>query len=104
MPDLRNTKVIDIIAGLRAHGLAVDVHDPLADAAEAARLYGLELLTMLDALGGYDAVVGAVAHRVYRRFTALTFARLAAPGALVADVKGMWRTIALPAGLRRWEL
>ncbi len=80
------------------------VHDPLADAGEAAALYGLELLGELPTDGGYDAIVGAVAHDAYRAFTAADFARLAAPGALVADIKGMWRDTTLPEGLRRWQL
>ena len=104
VPDLRNSKVADLIAGLTGRGLAVDVHDPLADGAEAAEVYGLALLDTLPGDGGYDAVVGAVAHDMYRGFAAGDLARLCAPGALIADVKGMWRAIELPAGMRRWQL
>ena len=104
LPDLRNSKVADLIAGLAGRGLAVDVHDPLADGAEATEVYGLTLLDRLPEDGGYDAVVGAVAHDDYRGFTAADLARLCAPRALVADVKGMWRSVELPAGLRRWQL
>jgi UDP-N-acetyl-D-galactosamine dehydrogenase len=49
-------------------------------------------------------VVGAVPHRPYLAFTAETFATLVRPGGLVADIKGMWRHIALPEGLGRWQL
>ena len=104
VPDLRNSKVADLVADLAQRGLEVAVHDPLADAGEAAVLYGIELLGELPTDGGYDAIVGAVAHDAYRAFTAADFARLAAPGALVADIKGMWRDTALPEGLRRWQL
>ena len=104
VPDLRNSQVADLIAGLAGRGLRVDVHDPLADGAEAAEVYGLALLDTLPEDGGYDAVVGAVAHDVYRDFAAGDLARLAAPGALIADVKGMWRGVELPAGMRRWQL
>ena len=104
VPDLRNSKVADLVAGLTARGLEVAVHDPLADAGEAAALYGIELLGALPEAGGYDAIVGAVAHDAYRAFTAADFTRLCAPGALVADIKGMWRDTTLPDGLRRWQL
>ena len=104
VPDLRNSKVADVIAGLRERGHEAEVHDPLADAAEARRLYGLELKSALEGLGGYGCLVGAVPHRAYRNFTPATFAELLAPGGLVADIKGMWRDIALPEGLRRWQL
>ncbi len=104
VPDMRNTRVVDVISGLRGHGLEVDAHDPLADPDEAAELCGKRLVQSLADVGGYDAVVGAVAHDAYREFTTATFARLGAPGALVADVKGIWRRTALPEGMRRWDL
>ena len=104
LPDLRNTKVIDLIDGLARHGHLVDVHDPLADAAEARHLHGVELKTGLDGLGGYDCVVGAVAHACYRAFTGETFSRLLRAGGLVADIKGVWRHVELPDGLGRWRL
>ena len=104
VPDLRNSQVADIVRGLKEHGLEVDVHDPLADAEEVASIHGMRPLGALDDAAGYDVVVGAVAHDAFRGFTTETFARIAAPDALIADVKGMWRGIALPAGMRRWEL
>ena len=104
VPDLRNTRVVDIIAGLRRHGLAVDVHDPLADPGEAKRFLDIDLMPNLARARDYDAVIGAVPHDEYRGFTAATFSRIAADGALIADVKGMWRAIALPEGMRRWQL
>ena len=104
VPDLRNSQVVDVVQGLKAHGLEVDVHDPLADAEEAASVHGMRPIGALDDATGYDVVVGAVAHDAFRGFTTETFARIAAPDALIADVKGMWRDTALPAGMRRWEL
>ncbi len=104
VPDLRNSKAVDVVRSLEDAGLAVDVHDPLADPAEAAALYGIALLDDLEAASGYDAVVGTVAHRRYRGLDAADFARLLRPGGLVADIKGMWRAVDLPEGLRRWVL
>ncbi len=104
VPDLRNTKVVDVVAGLRAAGHAVDVHDPLADSGEAKRLYGIDLLPGLEGIGGYDCVVGAVTHAAYRALSAEALAGLLRAGGLLADVKGMWRHLALPEGVRRWQL
>ncbi len=104
VPDLRNTKVIDVIGALRDRGHRVDVHDPHADAAEAKSLYGLELLPGLDGAEGYDAVIGAVQHDVYRKFDAADLVRLVVVDGVVADIKGMWRALTLPDGLRRWQL
>jgi len=64
----------------------------------------LQLIPTLDDVAGYDALVGAVAHEEYRGFTTQTLARLGSPVAIVADVKGMWRGVELPKGMRRWEL
>ena len=104
VPDLRNSKVIDVINGLMARGLSVDVHDALADAAEARHEYDVTLMGSLDGASEYDAVVGAVSHDAYAGFGGGDFARLLKPGGLVADVKGIWRRTALPPGLKRWSL
>jgi len=64
-PDLRNTRVIDVISELRDYGMTVDVHDPWADPAEARHEYGLDLVAAPPP-GAYDAVVLAVAHDAYR--------------------------------------
>jgi len=103
LPDLRNSRVVDLIAGLTARGHRVEVHDPQADAAEARSSYGLSLLPALPDRAPYDCLVGAVPHEPYRRFDANTFAGLVKPGGLVADIKGMWRAVPLPDSLRRWQ-
>ncbi|MGE0119385.1 MAG: nucleotide sugar dehydrogenase [Dongiaceae bacterium] len=103
LPDLRNSKVIDLIRGLESRGHAVDVHDPHADAAEARSGYGVALLPALPDDARYDCLVGAVPHAAYREFAPARFASLLTPGGLVADIKGMWRDVVLPDGLRRWQ-
>ncbi|HIJ38283.1 MAG TPA: nucleotide sugar dehydrogenase [Rhodospirillaceae bacterium] len=103
VPDLRNTKVVDVVAGLTARGHSVSIHDAMADPAEALREYGITLLPRFDA-GRVDCLVGAVAHRPYAEFTSELFAQLVRPGGLVADLKGMWRSVTLPADLQRWQL
>lgn len=104
VPDLRNSKVMDLIAGLRSAGHVVDVHDPHADPTEAQHEYGIILLKTLQKAAGYDAVVGAVPHAEYVSLGGSQFATLLKDGGLVADIKGMWRATPLPPSIRRWEL
>ena len=104
VPDLRNTKVVDLIEGLRRRGHEVAVHDAIADAVRsAARIWSATCCPIWGS-GGYDAVVGAVPHAAYAALSADALARLVKPGGLVADIKGQWRALTLPDGLRRWEL
>ena len=102
VPDLRNSKAAELVLRLESHGLEVTVHDPLASATEAKLLYGIDLVPEMN--GPYDALVGAVEHASYRKLSAADFAALVRPGGLVADIKGMWRSIDLPPGLHRWQL
>jgi UDP-N-acetyl-D-glucosamine/UDP-N-acetyl-D-galactosamine dehydrogenase len=103
VPDLRNTKVIDLVRGLVNRGHRVDVHDPQADAADAKSHYGLSLLPELSAPQPYDCVICAVPHDAYRSFDASRISALVKSGGLVADLKGVWRKLELPPGLRRWQ-
>ena len=103
VPDLRNSKVADVIARLQWIGHNVTVHDPLADAAEAHHEYGLTL----DAGAlerRYDAVIAAVPHAQYRKMAPGEVAGLLREGGLIADIKGMWRGASFPEGVRRWQL
>ena len=102
VPDLRNSKVADVIARLEELGHEVAVADPLADPAEARRSLGRPL-TELDG-ETFDLVVGAVAHRGYRELGADRIAALVAPGGTLADLKGMWRGQAFEPALDRWEM
>ena len=104
VPDLRNSKVVDLIKDLRTWGHDIDVHDALAEADDASRHYGIELLPSIEKNAPYDAVIGAVAHDSYRALDAAGLARLLKPRALVADIKGMWSHLPLPEGCRRFQL
>lgn len=104
VPDLRNSKVVDLIGSLRAMGHSVEVHDPFADPVEAAHEYGETLMSGLERASGYDCLVGAVPHAPYVNFTAENFSTLVRDGGLVADVKGMWRGMDVPETLRLWRL
>lgn len=99
VPDLRNSQIPAIVRELVAAGHEVSVHDPLADPAEAQKFYGIELQKALGT--GYDAIVGAVAHDAYLD---IELGSIAAPGGLIADVKGLWRGQAGMDNLRYWSL
>ena len=102
VPDLRNSKVVDLIARLRALGHTVAVHDACASAEEARHEYGETLLQGLDDAAGYDAVVGAVPHAAYVAMGAARLGEMLKPGGLIADIKGMWRGLDAP-GLKVWR-
>ena len=103
VPDLRNSKVVDVIARLRHLGHEVTVHDPRADAAEARHEYGLELDPQaLDRR--YDLVVAAVPHAEYRILAAEDIVALTTQGGCIADLKGMWRRLEFGPGVDRWSL
>ncbi len=103
-PDLRNSKVIDIIRELEDYGCVVQVADPQADAAEAMHEYGVTLCPF-DRLQPAAAVVAAVAHQPYRSLTPADLRRLMGAAPVVVDVKGLFDRRALDeAGVRCWRL
>lgn len=106
VPDLRNSKVIDVIRGLERRGFRAHVHDPHADAEEAHHEYGVDLLqgSLGDVDGGYDGVVAAVMHQEYAALTPKELAGMVRKDGLVADIKGIWRGKKFPAGVRYWTL
>jgi UDP-N-acetyl-D-galactosamine dehydrogenase len=103
-PDLRNSKVIDIVRELESYGLKVQVHDPLADAHEAHEEYGLEL-TPWEKLKPAQAIVAAVSHAEYKRLTPEEMTRLCWSNPLLVDVKGAYdRAKFEGAGFKVWRL
>ena len=103
VPDLRNSRVIDVINRLKWLGHAVEVCDPLADAAEANHEYGLALADPAALGADFDMVVGAVAHDQYRKLGSDEVAAWLAPGGQVADLKRLWQWEPLPS-LSVWSL
>jgi UDP-N-acetyl-D-glucosamine/UDP-N-acetyl-D-galactosamine dehydrogenase len=85
-PDLRNTRVIDIIQELKSYEIEVDVYDPWVDAAEAKREYGLEMTETPD-VRGYDSIIVAVAHQTFLNEDIIE--SYAKKNAVVFDVKGV---------------
>ena len=103
-PDLRNSRVLDIVHELESFGVKVDVHDPVADAEEAAREYGIQLQDW-DALPRADALVVAVAHEHLRQMPIGRLSSLLKPGGVVVDVKACLDAAGLlAAGLKLWRL
>jgi UDP-N-acetyl-D-glucosamine/UDP-N-acetyl-D-galactosamine dehydrogenase len=102
VPDLRNSKVIDVVRRLEWLGHHVVIHDPLADSEEAFHEYGLRLdAAALEAQ--YDVVFAAVPHAQYRDMRTDRLASLVARNGMVADLKGIWRD-RLPEYVDYWTL
>lgn len=91
-PDLRNTRVIDIIAELDSYGAQVEVYDPWVDQAQAKRAYQITMLNHLPK-DRYDAVIIAVAHKEFIQMPPEEIRALCRENAIIYDVKGI-----MPAG------
>jgi UDP-N-acetyl-D-galactosamine dehydrogenase len=103
VPDVRNSRVPDIVAELREFGIEAQVSDPLADPELVDDEYGMDLVS-LDRLNGLDGLILAVPHCAYteagcgRLFAALS------PGGIFIDVKSTVPRDAVPMGVRYWSL
>jgi UDP-N-acetyl-D-glucosamine/UDP-N-acetyl-D-galactosamine dehydrogenase len=104
-PDLRNSKVADVIRELKELGCELSVHDPIADSAEAAHHYGVALTAWKELPADADAVVAAVPHRSY---LAMPLRDLLSPlkrNGVFIDVKSAFDRDAIrQAGFRMWRL
>ncbi len=87
-PDLRNTRVVDIIAELETYHANVDVHDPWVDAAEAQHEYGITPTENLEP-GRYDAIILAVAHEQFRELGSTGIRKLGKPEHVLYDIKSV---------------
>lgn len=90
-PDIRNTRVVDLIAEFESYGVLVDVHDPWANVDEASHEYGVSLLPELPDSGAYHALVMAVAHSQYQEMGIEAVRALGVNGAVVYDIKGIFK-------------
>jgi UDP-N-acetyl-D-galactosamine dehydrogenase len=105
VPDLRNSKVLDIIQELREYGVQVLVHDPIAEPEEAVAEYGIHL-QQWNELKNVDGLVIAVAHRFYAE---MGLQKLLKPlrnqqDGVVIDVKSLLDRAQLPSSLTYWRL
>jgi len=103
-PDLRNSKVIDIIRELESYGATVHVHDPAAEPAEAEHEYGVKLVPW-EHLPRANAVVAAVAHSEFKNHSIDALLEKLVPGGVYVDVKCTADTQALRSrGVNVWRL
>jgi UDP-N-acetyl-D-galactosamine dehydrogenase len=93
-PDIRNSKVVDVIRELESFGTSVDIYDPQADAAEVKHEYGLDLVPKLDKK--YHAIVLTVSHK---EFADLDLESIKEANAVVFDVKGFLKKSVVTARL-----
>ncbi|MCK5913819.1 MAG: nucleotide sugar dehydrogenase [Desulfuromusa sp.] len=107
VPDIRNTKIVDIVSELEDYGVNVIVHDPFAEPDETRHEYGLEL-TDLAAVGKVDAVIYAVSHKSFATLTVDDFANFCRNGSgkgVIVDVKSILnRDEVEAAGMVYWSL
>jgi UDP-N-acetyl-D-glucosamine/UDP-N-acetyl-D-galactosamine dehydrogenase len=88
-PDLRNTRVTDIISEFSEYGIAVDVHDPWVEPEEALKEYGLHLVEELQP-DTYSAIVVAVAHRQFTEMSVASLRNLCMEKSVIYDVKSVF--------------
>ena len=89
-PDMRNTKVVDIIEELKDFGVNVDVYDPWVDPNEEKKWYTHGIISNpLDDNKKYDAIVVAVAHKQFKKYTAETYSQLSNGKEVVIDIKNI---------------
>ncbi|MFA5514957.1 MAG: nucleotide sugar dehydrogenase [Desulfuromonadales bacterium] len=107
VPDIRNSKVIDIVRELREYEVEVLVHDPLADPEEALHEYGLDLISPEEA-GHFDATIWAVPHDAFSSYTPTRLRELCCNGngkGVLMDVKSVHRREQVEAaGLLYWNM
>ena len=94
-PDVRNTKIVDVVAALQDYGLVVDIYDPWASSPEVQHEYGLELINT-PAPKAYDAIVLGVAHNEFKNLQLEAYTK---PTAVVYDVKGVLDTTQIDSRL-----
>lgn len=104
-PDTRNSKVFDIVKELREYGIEPIISDPSADGVEAKRLYGVDLAP-LDEVKDVDAIILAVAHSEFKKFTRADVDAFFAPGPkTLLDIKGVFNRDEFEnAGYAYWRL
>lgn len=89
-PDVRNTKVVNIVSALQSYNAIVDVFDPWIDVDEASREYGLACLPSLPTDNTYAAIVLAVGHQQFLAMGIDRVEKMGIPGAVLFDVKGLF--------------
>ncbi len=104
-PDLRNSKVADLVKELHSFGCDVAVHDPLAESPEAEHEYGIRLTPWEHLPEAADALVAAVSHKEYLAMSLAELTNRLKPGGVFTDVKSIYDPVAIrAAGFKLWRL
>ncbi len=103
VPDLRNSRVPDIVSELRQFGISATVADPLADPAEAKREYGIDLVP-IGQFSELDGLILAVPHRALGKHGWNRVLMALSPGGIFIDVKSAVPRATIPAGIHYWSL
>ncbi|AOZ05344.1 nucleotide sugar dehydrogenase [Cupriavidus malaysiensis] len=104
-PDLRNSKVADLIRELGEFGCDVSVHDPLAESEEAYHEYGIRLSDWSDLPSEADAIVAAVSHDAYTKRSLSDLVENLRPGGIFIDIKSAYEESKIHAlGFNSWRL
>jgi len=88
-PDVRNTRVVDVVQELKSYGATVDIYDPWADAHVVKHEYGLDILTEAPSAGQYDGIVLAVAHNQFRDMAPEAIHAWGRPDHVLYDIKSL---------------
>jgi len=102
-PDLRNSKVVDIVEGLKSYGMNITIFDPVAEKEEAKREYGLEILNKLENIEKVDVIIGAVKHK---EFKSLLIENLYKEnqGKILLDLKGILNKKEVENKYKYWRM
>jgi len=104
-PDLRNSKVADLVKELKDFGCDVHVHDPIAESPEAEHEYGISLTPWEQLPDHADALVAAVSHQEYLAMSLAVLTSKLSPGGVFTDVKSAYdQTAVKAAGFKLWRL
>ncbi len=90
-PDIRNTRVVDIVAELKSYGVNVDVYDPWVDSDEAFAEYGIRTIENLEH-ATYDSIMLAVAHQQFKQMPITEIRALGKPDSVIYDLKYLFPT------------
>ncbi|MBL7805256.1 MAG: nucleotide sugar dehydrogenase [Saprospiraceae bacterium] len=102
VPDIRNSRVVDLVEELRDFNISVDIIDPLADPADVRREYGLEVLDQPRGL--YDAIVVAVGHHAFRSLLPVYFKNLSNQEPILFDLKALYDRTLFEPEFEYWRL
>jgi UDP-N-acetyl-D-galactosamine dehydrogenase len=104
-PDLRNSKVADLVKELQSFGCDVAVHDPIAESPEAEHEYGISLTSWDQLPNDVEAIVAAVSHKQYKAMSLADLTAKLKAGGVFTDVKSAYDPVAIKAaGFKLWRL